>query len=286
MLDILRTLDRRWVYLAMLLAIAVPLLTQSTFPEKPARLVRAVFDKIENLPEGSSILLSLDYAPSSDGELSPMSVALVRHCCLRRHKMYFMTLWPDGLPIVDRVIRNVIKTEFEGAQFKYGEDYVNLGYKPGLEVVIKVIGTDLRKMYSADNEGNDLDDMPMTKNITNIQDMDLLINISAGSPGAKEWVQYAATPFELDLAVGSTAVQSPQLYPYIPDQMFGLLAAIKGAAEYDAALAAQYPRYRDPKLADGIRRMAPQLWAHLLMIVLIVLGNVVYFADRRQRGRR
>jgi hypothetical protein len=32
--------------------------------------------------------------------------------------------------------------------------------------------------------------------------------------------------------------------------------------------------------------MAPQFWAHLLIIGLIVLGNVSYFADRAQRGPR
>ena len=92
MLDFLKTLDRRWIFLAMLLAVAGPILAQQSFPEKPTRSVLDVFDYIENLDEGSNVLLSLDYAPSSDGELAPMATALIRHCCLKRHKMFFMTL--------------------------------------------------------------------------------------------------------------------------------------------------------------------------------------------------
>ena len=37
---------------------------------------------------------------------------------------------------------------------------------------------------------------------------------------------------------------------------------------------------------EAQRRMGPQLVAHLLMIGLIVMGNVVYFASRRRGGGR
>lgn len=286
MLDFLKTLDRRWIFLAMLLAVAGPILAQQSFPEKPTRSVQDVFDYIENLDEGSNVLLSLDYAPSADGELAPMATALIRHCCLKRHKMFFMTLYPDGLPLIETNIRNVIETEFASAGFKYGEDYVNLGFNNAEEVAIIVMGTDLKKMYPHDNYNDDLDEIPMTENISSLQDMQLIITISTGYPGVKEWVQYAASPYGIRLAVGSTAVQAPQAYPYMPSQILGLLAAIKGAAEYEVALAQRYPRYKKPGLNDGIRRMAPQFWAHLLIIGLIVLGNGIYFAERAQRGHR
>ena len=35
----------------------------------------------------------------------------------------------------------------------------------------------------------------MMKGITNVQQMKLIINVSAGYPGVKEWVQCAATPY-------------------------------------------------------------------------------------------
>ena len=65
--------------------------------------------------------------------------------------------------------------------------------------------------------------------------------------------------------------------------MLGLLAAVKGAAEYEAALAERYPQYRDPKLNQALRRMAPQFWGHLLVIFLIVLGNGIHLANRLGR---
>src|SRR5437899_2699313 len=123
MLRLLQNLDQRWIFLAMLSAVAGPIVAQKSFPEKPTLLVQDAFDAIEKLDEGSNVLLSLDYAPSSDGELAPMATALIRHCCLKRHKMFFMTLWPDGLPLLASNIENVIAAEFP--TLKEGEDYVN-----------------------------------------------------------------------------------------------------------------------------------------------------------------
>lgn len=286
MLHFLQNLDRRWIFLAMLLAVAIPIVAQKSFPEKPTKLVQDAFDYIEQLDEGSNVLFALDYAPSSEGELAPMTTALVRHCCLKRHKMFFMTLYPDGLPLLEDNIQNVIRDEFAELHLKEGEDYVNLGYNAAREVVIIVMGTNIRKMYPRDINGTDLDDMPLTANISNLEDMQLIINITTGYPGMKEWVQYAASPLDIKLVVGATAVQAPQAYPYYPRQMLGLLAAIKGAAEYEAALASKYPHYNDPRLNDGIRRMAPQFWAHLLIVGLILLGNGIYFAERWKAGRR
>lgn len=281
----LAMLDRRWIFLAMALAVAIPILIDRPFPETPTPQTKVVFDTVENLPAGSQIMLALDYDPGSAAELAPMATALVRHCCLKRHKMYFLTLWPAGPPMIDQNIRDIIKDEFADAKLVYGEDYVNLGFKPGNEVAIKLVANDLRKLYATDIAGTNLDDLPMTRNINNVRDMDLVVNISAGYPGAKEWVQYAGTQGKLRLAVGCTGVQSPQMYPYFPDQVIGILAAIKGAAEYEAALGAKYEQYRDPTKTVAIKRMAPQLVAHLLMVGLIILGNVVHFTTKRKAGR-
>jgi hypothetical protein len=128
----------------------------------------------------------------------------------------------------------------------------------------------------------------MCRNIKSVQDMDLILNVSAGYPGTKEWVQYAAAPFPdtIRLAGGCTGVQAPLLYPYIPNQLIGLLGAIKGAAEYEAALVAKYPKWSETRYNEALRRMAPQLWGHVLILALIVAGNVIYFATRRRERRR
>ena len=264
----------------MLLAVAIPILFKTVFPEVISKQAKMVFDSIENLPDGSNILLSYDFDPASQGELLPMAQAFTRHCSIKGHKQYYMALWPLGSPMVDLSIETI---ESEYPDLVYGEDYMKFDYKAGGEAVIRMITQDLRGMFPLDSKGVQLDKIPMTKNIKNIQDMDLIINVSAGDPGTKQWVQFAATPFGLTTVSGCTGVQAPQMYPYIPEQLAGVLGAIKAAAEYEAAIDAVYPSINDnPKAQEAKRRMGPQLVAHSLMIGLIVLGNLIFFVSRKR----
>lgn len=286
MLDFFATLDRRWIFLLMLLAVAIPILLQLQFPEKATPLAQMVFDAVEDLPDGSKVLLAFDFDPASEGELGPMATAFVRHCAGKGHKMYFMALWPVGPQMIDQAINTVILSDFP--EMIYGEDYVNLGFKPGYEGVIKVIVTDLRQLYTTDDTGTNIDRIPMCRDIRSVRDFDLIINVSAGYPGTKEWVQYAATPYpdEIKLVAGCTGVQAPLMYPYIPKQLAGMLGAIKGAAEYEMLVVERFGLEGQGKYEEALRRMGPQLVAHLLMIALIVAGNVVFFAQRRRERRR
>jgi len=291
MLEFLKNLDKRWIFLLMFICVAIPIYvigkTGKTFPEVPTLLAENVFEAIDTLPEGSAILFSFDYDPASEGELGPMATAFVRHACEKKLKIYFMALWPVGPQMVDDAIRRVIDSDFP--DLEYGKDYMALGYKPGNEGVIKVVVTDLRELYTTDDRGTSIDAVPMMEGIRSVQDFDLLVNVSAGYPGTKEWVQYAVTPYpdKIKMVAGCTGVQAPLLYPYIPEQLPGLLGAIKGAAEYEKLVVDKYGGPNpDPKYLEALRRMGPQLVGHLLIILLIVLANIIYLAEKRGEARR
>ncbi|MCA9286917.1 MAG: hypothetical protein KDA22_16965 [Phycisphaerales bacterium] len=291
MIEKLNNLDRRWIFLLMFLAVAVPIYvigkTGKTFPETPSALAKATFDAIDDLPDGSRILLAFDFDPASEGELGPMATAFVRQCAEKKHKMYFLALWPVGPQLIQANIEKVILPDFPS--YEYGRDYVNLGFKSGNEGVIKVIVTDLAQLYPADIKGTPVEKIPMMDGIRNIQAMDLIVNVSAGYPGTKEWVQYAVTPYpdKIRIVAGCTGVQAPLLYPYIPQQLPGLLGAIKGAAEYEKLVNDRYGGpHPDPKYLEGLRRMGPQLVAHILMILLIIAGNTLFFLQRRRGTSR
>jgi hypothetical protein len=280
----LRTLDRRWIFLMMFWAVLLPIyfigVTGRTFPEVPSALAEATFSEIDRLNPGDPVLLSFDYDPASEGELQPMATAFVRHCAEKKVKMYFMALWPVGPQMLQNTIDKVITADFPN--LVYGEDYVNLGYKSGYEAVIRVITTNIRELYTTDARGTAIQDIPMMRDITSVQQMKLIINISAGYPGVKEWVQYAATPYpSIRLVAGTVGVQAPLVYPYVPRQLRGLLGAIKGAAEYEKLVVDTYGGPNpDPKYLEGLRRMGPQLVAHLLIIGLILVANLLYFVDK------
>jgi len=349
MINLLSNLDRRWIFLAMGLCVGIPILvigiTGKTLPETPTPLAEAFFNEVDVAGESKGrrghLLMAFDYDPASAGELSPMAISAVHQAAQRGHRMYFISLWPVGPRMIDESISKVIDRHYP--DLVYGEDYVNLGFKAGNEQVIKVMGVDLTTEFRTDTKGTPLAEIPMMKGITSLEDFDLIVEVSAGYPGTKEWVLYAATQYEIPMVSGMTGVQAPLMYPYYPGQLKGLLGAIKGAAEYESLvndwilddgfrtalieggmseedagpLAEEFAR--DPgqvstwvegaqaaadltpeskaKLIDlatgtipgefleGQRRMGPQLFAHLLMVLLIILGNVIFFAQRRSGGR-
>ncbi|MFM2163634.1 MAG: hypothetical protein RL325_71 [Planctomycetota bacterium] len=279
-------IDRRWIFLAMGLSIAIPILLELRFPEYPGPMARATFDAVEAVPEGSTVLLSFDYDPASAAELQPMASALVHHCAARRLKIVFMALWPLGKQQADRTIETVLKDFHPG--YQYGTDFVQLGYQSGNEGVVKLMATNVPEQYKTDAAGTALSALPLVAGIKNLGAFKLVASISAGYPGAKEWVQYGngAMPDAFSIVGGSTGVQVSQLLPYYPKQMEGMLVAVKGAAEYEMLVEAKYPVDKPELIGQGRVRMGPQLVAHLLMIGLIVLGNLSMLASRSRGGAR
>jgi hypothetical protein len=274
--------DRRIIFLLIALAVIIPLVFQISFMEHPSPIVQTIFDKIENLPEGSKILLPCDYGPSTAPELEPMATAVLRHCCKKNHKMYVMALWPTGQAQALIVIENVIEGEFP--EKVYGTDYVHLGYKAGGYGLINTILADLKKMYTTDAVGTGIDDIPMMSDVQNLRDFDFICNFSAGFPGLKEWVQFAGDPGDIPVAGGTTAVSAPLLYPYYPRQMLGMMGGLKGAAEYEAALLHAYPEY-EQVYQRAIAIMGPQAIAHLVIIIFIIIGNITFFIERKRQKK-
>ena len=282
----LNNLDRRWIFLAMGLSIAIPILLKLRFPEYPGPMARATFNAVEAVPEGSTVLLSFDYDPASAAELQPMASALVHHCAARKLKLVFMALWPLGKKQADDTIDRVLKEFHPG--YQYGTDYVQLGFQSGNEGVIKLMATNVPEQYKTDASGTALTALPLVAGIKNLSTFKLVASVSAGYPGAKEWVQYGngAMPEAFSIVGGSTGVQVSQLLPYYPKQMEGMLVAVKGAAEYEMLVEQKYPVAKPEVIGQGRVRMGPQLVAHLLMIALIVLGNLAMIAGRSRGGAR
>ncbi|MBD3299129.1 MAG: hypothetical protein GF341_10775 [candidate division Zixibacteria bacterium] len=279
-MDKVQALDRRVVFLFIALAVAIPLLFNVVFSEQVSPIVGSIFERVDNLPEGSKVLLSFDYSPSTVPEIQPMVDATIRHAATKNLDIYIMALWPTGQNIADETIHRILEPEFP--DYQYGEDYVNIGYKSGNQGLINVILTDLKKMYTTDVRGTAIDSIPMMASIRNLRNFDMILAFGGGFPGVKEWVLFAGDPGNVPVAGGVTAVSAPLLYPYYPSQLLGLMGGIKGAAEYEAELMRRYPRF-ETATTPGLDMMGPQAVAHIVIMLFIVIGNVAYFATRKKQ---
>ncbi|MBD3170699.1 MAG: hypothetical protein GF307_14570 [candidate division Zixibacteria bacterium] len=279
----LKNIDRRVIYIFIALSVIIPLVFKIAFTEQASPIVQNIFDKIESLPEGSRVILSYDYSPSTAPEIQPMADALTRHILEKDLRLYNMALWAPGHNIATETTDRIIIAEFP--EKVYGEDYLNLGFKAGNEFLIAVILTDLKKMYTTDAKGTDIDSIPMMQGVKNLRNFDLILSLGGGKPGLKEWILFAGDPGHIPVAGGATAVSAPNLYPYYPEQMLGLMGGMKGGAEYESALMKIYPQYKN-KSHPGIDLMGPQAIAHLVIMIFVIIGNITYFIARKRGEER
>jgi hypothetical protein len=270
----LEYVDRRWLFLMMAAAIVVPLLVPVPLPIQVTGMVRDLYQSIEDLPEGSVVLVSVDYDPTGRPELEPFHVALFHQLARKDLRMVIVSLWPAAPPITEAVIQQVgLETDYG---MEYGVDYVHLGFKEGRQIVMESMGRSLRQTFPVDRNRTPVAEIPLMQEVDKYDDFAMLINISAGSPGVKEYVQVVQSQYGIAMTGACTAVSGPDYVPYYDSgQMLGLAAGMKGAAEYEQLVG------RPGTATSG---MVAQSASHLLLVAFIVFGNVTFFLARRRRG--
>ena len=277
----LMQLDRRWVYLLLVIVCLTAYYSDFNVPIIVENETKAIYDFIEALEPGEIIFVAVDYDPSSQAELHPMTYALVEHAFRKDLKVIFTALSQNGPGMVDQALRDLTdslrlpKTYngifYEGKEIVNGIDYTFLGYKPYYAIVITAMGQDYRILFPSDYYGTPLDSIPMMKRVHNYDDIALLVDISSGSI-TDAWISYGQGKFDFPLALGLTGVMTAQYYPFLQSkQIMGLMGGLLGAAQYEHLA-------DNPGLAkDGMRVQLP---AHLLIILFIIIGNVGYLATR------
>jgi hypothetical protein len=270
----LRNIDRRFIFIAIALAVIVPLLRPIGFPIAVSPSVRKLYDVIEQLPPGSKVLMSFDYGTSTMPEVYPMNLAVTRHCFSRNLEVVGMALWPEGLSLGQSALE--IAAEEYGKV--YGTDYVNLGYKVGGRVVILAMGRDIRDTFPEDFRGTPVEEPPIMEGVRNFNRFKLIVTFSAGTPGIREWVMIAQARYHKKVGAGCTAVSAPEFYPYLnTGQLVGLLGGMKGAAEYEKLLQSQ---------GAATAGMDAQSIAHAVVICFVLFGNIIMLITKRKTERR
>jgi hypothetical protein len=264
-------IDRRILFIFIAVCVVVPLLTRAKTAISVTPPVRGLYEAVDRLEPGSYVWLAADYDPGSMPELYPMNIALVEHLMRRDVKIISASLWSPGAPLSQRIL------DLVGPRYgkTYGVDYVNLGFKEGREAVMLSAAENIRGTFPQDFFGTRWDQIAMLEGIRNLGDVKMIVAVSAGYPGLKEWIQQVGTRFGITIGGGVTAVTAPEMYPYIQSgQLVGLLAGMKGAAEYEQLV---------DRPGLGIAGMVAQSSVHVMVVAFIVFANVVFLVEKRRR---
>ena len=269
MLEKLMSIDRRIIFILVALAVILPTLLPVSMPISVSEPTQKLYDYIETIPAGGTIMLVFDYGPASLAELNPMARAIMKQCFAKDIRVIGLTLYAVGTTMGSALIQEVV--EETGAVD--GEDYVFLGYRPGGALVILGMGKEIAGVFDTDYNGKPLSEIPMMQNVTNYDQIDLLVDLSSGSL-TEAWITYANVQFNQQIAAGVTGVIISQMYPYLQTgQLIGLIPGIAGAAEYERLIEAP---------AKGTLWINIESFVHLLIIGLVVIGNIAFFIQRRR----
>lgn len=276
----LSKLDRKYIYLAILIGLVIPLIFPPHFPQKLSPQVKKVYEFIDTLPRGSYIILSADYDPSVQPEVHPMYKAVIKHCIIRGIIPIGMTLNLQGVGLA--------LDAFNDAEVTLGArrdtDYVFLGYQAGGAVVMLGLGEDLKSVYKTDYFGTKTNEIYALKPVKNYRDIALVISFSGSSIPAS-WAVYAYTRYGVKIAAAVTGISAGDFYPYIQSgQFIGMLAGMKAAAEYEYAVNELCRQMNIQKYStSAIRMMDANSIGQLLIILFIIIGNIGYFLSRRRK---
>ncbi|MXY26701.1 hypothetical protein F4Y59_00875 [Candidatus Poribacteria bacterium] len=270
MLNKIVSLDKRIIFIFVALAVIIPTMLKPRLPVTVSTSTQNIYDYVEALPPGATILISFDYGPSSMPEPTAIAETVLRHCFTKGVKVIGITLVPDGVLLADSTLKKIAREK--GAV--EGKDYTYLGFRPGIVSVILAMGSEIAQVFDSDYAGNSINEIPLMQHVTNYDEIDLMFTLAAGNT-VENWITYAHTKYDLKIAAGTTAVIATQMYPYLQTgQLVGLLSGYLGAAEYERL---------SGTLGDGTTGINTATWVHILIIGLVVIGNIVFFIQQRQQ---
>jgi len=268
--------------------VIVPLVAPFVISPLPTEPVMSLFNTIDSIPRERALVISVDYTPDIEPELHPMTIALLRHAFARRLRVGVLCLQIPGIGLADLAINQVVE-EFNSRartpqdSLRYGKDYIFWGFQTPLLTVLTGMGEDITKVFPVDAHQNRTDSFQFSREIQNYNDIGIVVSI-AGSTIPLYWITYAQTVFGVKIGTGITAVSAADFYPYYSKtrQFSGLLAGMKGGAEYEEIVAQRYPQTASLRRL-ATERMASQTTAHFAIMLLIIIGNVAFFATRKRK---
>ncbi|MEW6051003.1 MAG: hypothetical protein AB1644_08090 [Candidatus Zixiibacteriota bacterium] len=263
---------RHWSFLGLFVVVVVAMLSGFR-PDIPVTSeTRKLFDYIDSLPSGSVLVVSFDHEASALPEIRPLAQAVVRHAFRKGHRLIGLALMAEGTVIGYRLMEQTAR-EFDRT---YGRDYVYLGFKPQNIATMLSMGESFSQTFPQDYFGAPYDQLDLMKGVNDYRQVAAVISITDGNMPTY-WIEYAGARFGVRICSAMTAVMMTQFDPYVSSgQLYSLIGGLRGAAEYERLLAVG---------GGGARGMLAQSASHIYIIVLVIIGNVLYFrTGRKGRG--
>lgn len=273
-LEKLKKLDRRIIYLLVFLSILIPFLPGMDFlkfPVTPSKETQQIFDYIESLEPGDAVHVDWAFDPSVKAELLPFFKAFFKHCMKKELRVFIYYATINGINLGKEAVAEISSMD-EFSHLREGVDYINMEWvplQPG--IMIFNMSTDYKGTFK--KEGKIFD------GIQTLGDIKYVLGLS-GSGWHITWIDMQIR-FGYKMGLAVTAVMGPDFIPYTQTgQLYGLSYGLRGSAEYERMVSEKYDRdYYD----TATKGMSSLTLSHLVIFGLVILGNIVYFIEQKNR---
>lgn len=267
----------RWlIYLLVGGAVILAILLSGILPSGlvPGATAAEFDQALSELPDQATVLVSFDYDPATRGELGPQAGAVLGRLMKQEARILAVSLVPEGAALADEALDR--SAEAAGS-YMYGENYLNLGFVSGEAAGARALTQGLLRPDHAEyREGRHLSDTAIGEGLTGLDDVDLIVVLTARPEALRSWIEQVQTPSGIRMVAGVSAQADPLARPYLRSgQLEGLVVGLLGAAELEALGDISGPA------ADAV---APQSLGHLAVLAVILAGNLAHFWGRL-RGR-
>jgi len=272
----LRDLNQRWLYLATILLLILPLVLTIPMPAtKASPSTQGLYDMIDSCPKDKVVMIDSSWDMGSRAECQAQLACVVRHLCANKTRFVVTSL---GTPFAPDFANKIITPIAEEAGYVYGEDWVNTGFiqaaaAPG--VVIDGLCRDFHKVRPADVHGTPIEELPLMQDVRKIDDMHMWYVVTyAPTP---EWISFVKGQHGTPVGFGCMSIMAPNYYTFVDSgQLCGMLIGNRGSSEYEALI---------DRPGLGTRLIMSASFGNGIIILAALLGNVGAMAGARRRRR-
>ncbi|NOR46295.1 MAG: hypothetical protein GQ534_11975 [Candidatus Delongbacteria bacterium] len=276
-LEKLKDLDRRIIYLLVFLSIIIPLIPGFDFlkfPVSASKETKAIFDQIENLKEGDAVHIDFAFTPTQKAELLPFFEAFYKHCLKKKVKVFiYYAASVNGMGLGKETVKNIMNMD-EFSHLKAGVDYIHMDYIPIMaNIQIFSMVSDYKGTFKKEGK--------IFEGVETLEDIDFILGIT-GSGWHQPFIDMQIR-FHYKFAMAVTAVIGPELIPYYQTgQLTGLSNGLRGAAEYEKLVSEKYEVNYYGSATKGLSSLT---LSHLVVFGFVLIGNIVYFIERKRGGK-
>ena len=282
----------RVLSMILLILVIVAILVPGLFPalETPPAIPGAseIYRQIAALGANDVVLIGYEWDARRVGELRPLEQAVIGQLIAQNVKLILVSTDPQGTLLQF----DLLDTLRQAGYRQQGEGYLLLGYKPGGEMALRMVGRDFQTVLRSDYRGDDatgsvlITGVDTGRPIARLNDLSLIIVLADDTPDVQGWMeqvypqaQTGDRPVSLVFLLPEEA--APIVQPYMRQPGVTALAGRRGALAY-AALGQNAGSF-DPMIARSIaqQRLATLLFA---LVLLFGLAGVGVAALRRRRS--